>query len=61
MRELVFEILLRLSKALFAALAGLVFWLLAVGPLGARTSPELLLLCWLSGAAFILLVEESPI
>jgi hypothetical protein len=61
MRELVFEILLRLSKALFAAIAGLVFWLLAIGPLGAQASPELVLLCWLSGAAFILLVEESPI
>ncbi len=61
MRELAFEILLRLSKALFAALAGLVFWLLAVGPLGVEPSGTLVLLCWLSGAAFILLVEESPI
>jgi hypothetical protein len=61
MRELVFEILLRLSKALFALIAGLVFWLVAVGPFGAQGSPELVLLCWLSGAAFILLVEESPI
>jgi hypothetical protein len=60
-RELVFEILLRLSKALFAAIAGVVAWLLAVGPLGAEPSGELVLLCWLSGAAFILLVEESPI
>ena len=41
MRELAFEILLRLSKALAAAILGL--------------------LCWLSAAAFILLVEESPI
>jgi hypothetical protein len=61
MRELVFEILLRLSKALFAAVVGLVIWLVAVGPLGATASPELGLLCWLSGAAFVLLVEESPI
>jgi hypothetical protein len=61
MRELVFEILLRLSKALFAAVVGLVFWLLAVGPLGVEPSGTLVLLCWLSGAAFILLVEESPI
>ena len=61
MRELVFEILLRLSKALFATLVGIVFWLVAVGPLGAEGSAELVLLCWLSGAAFILLVEESPI
>jgi hypothetical protein len=61
MRELVFEILLRLSKALAAAVLGLVVWLVAVGPLGADGSVELGLLCWLSGAAFILLVEESPI
>ena len=61
MRELVFEILLRLAKAAAAALVGLVVWLLAVGPLGAEGSVELALLAWLSGAAFILLVEESPI
>ena len=61
MRELVFEILLRLSKAVAAALAGLVVWLVAVGVLGASGSVELALLAWLSGAAFILLVEESPI
>lgn len=61
MSELVFEILLRLSKALFAVLAGVVFWLIAVGPLGVEASGTLAILCWLSGAAFILLVEESPI
>jgi hypothetical protein len=61
MRELVFEILLRLSKALAAAVLGLVVWLVVVGPLGAEGSVSLALLCWLSGAAFILLVEESPI
>ncbi len=61
MRELVFEILLRLSKALAAAVVGLLVWLVAVGPLGAEGSVELALLAWLSGAAFILLVQESPI
>ncbi len=61
MRELVFEILLRLSKALAALFVGLLVWLLAIGPLGAEGSVPLALLCWLSGAAFILLVEESPI
>ena len=61
MRELLFEILLRLSKALGAAIVGIVFWLIAVGPLGAQGSGDLALLCWISGAAFILLVEESPI
>ncbi len=61
MRELLFEVLLRLSKAAAAALVGLVFWVFAVGPLGIEASGTLVLLCWLSGAAFILLVEESPI
>jgi hypothetical protein len=60
-RELVFEILLRLSKALAAAVLGLLVWVVAVGPLGAHGSVELGLLCWLAAAAFILLVEESPI
>jgi hypothetical protein len=61
MRELVFEILLRLSKALAAAVVGLLVWLVAVGPLGVEGSVQLALLAWLSGAAFILLVQESPI
>ena len=61
MSNLVFEILLRLAKALAALVVGLVVWLVLVGPLGVTVSPELALLCWLSGAAFILLVESSPI
>ena len=61
MRELVFEILLRLSKALAATVIGVVVWFVAVGPLDASGSVELALLAWLAGAAFILLVEESPI
>ncbi len=61
MRELVFEILLRLSKALAATIIGVVVWLVAIGPLGASATVELALLAWLVGAAFILLVEESPI
>jgi hypothetical protein len=61
MRELVFEILLRLSKALAAAVVGLLVWLVAVGPLGVEGSVQLALLAWLSGAALILLVQESPI
>ena len=61
MRELVFEILLRLSKALAAAIIGLLIWILAVGLLETEGNVALALLCWLSGAAFILLVEESPI
>jgi len=59
--NLVFEILLRLAKAFAALLVGFVVWVVLVGPLGAPASPELALLCWLSGAAFILLVESSPI
>jgi len=61
MRNLVYEILLRLAKAGAALVVGVVLYVLLVGPLGAAASPELALLCWLSGAAFILLVETSPI
>ena len=61
MRELVFEVLLRLAKAGFAALVGLVVYLVAVGPLGPAPTVELGLLAWLSGAAFVLVVQESPI
>ncbi len=61
MSNLVFEILLRLAKALAALVVGLILWVILVGPLGVPASPELMLLCWLSGAAFILLVESSPI
>jgi hypothetical protein len=59
--NLVFEVLLRLAKALAAFVVGAILWVLLVGPLGVAASPELALLCWLSGAAFILLVESSPI
>ena len=61
MSNLVFEILLRLAKAGVAALLGSILYLVLVGPLGNPGSVELALLCWLSGAAFILLVETSPI
>jgi hypothetical protein len=61
MSNLVFEILLRLAKAAAAAILGLALYVVIVGPLGATGSVELALLCWLSGAAFILLVETSPI
>jgi hypothetical protein len=59
--NLVFEILLRLAKAGVAFVLGLVLYGILVGPLGNAASVELALLCWLSGAAFILLVETSPI
>jgi hypothetical protein len=61
MSNLAAEVLLRLLKALAALVAGVVLWLVAVGPLGTPATAELALLCWLSGAAFILLVESSPI
>jgi hypothetical protein len=59
--HLVVEVLLRLAKAGAALVVGLVVWLVLVGPLGVPGSPELALLAWLSGAAFIVLVETSPI
>ncbi len=61
MSNLVIELALRLGKAGVAALLGLFVFLLATGPGGADGSPELALLAWLSGAAFVLLVESSPI
>jgi hypothetical protein len=57
--NLVIEILLRLAKAGIAALVGIVLYLILVGPLQAPASAELALLCWLSGAAAVLLVETG--
>jgi hypothetical protein len=59
--NLVNEILLRLAKAAAAAVLGLLLYVVLTGLLGNPGSAELALLCWLSGAAFILLVEASPI
>jgi len=59
--NLLFEILLRLGKAGAALVVGAVVYLILVGPLGVTGSAELALLSWLSGAAFILLVESSPL
>ena len=61
MSNLLSEIGLRLLKALAAALLGLLVYVIVVGPLGQAGSVELALLCWLSGAAFILLVESGPL
>ena len=61
MSNLVFEILLRLAKAGAALVLAILVYLIATGPMGAQGSPELALLAWLAGAAFILLVETSPI
>jgi hypothetical protein len=59
--NLVFEILLRLAKAGAAVVVCAIVYGVCVGPLAAAPSVELVLLSWLSGAAFILLVESSPI
>ena len=61
MSNLLAEIGLRLAKAGAAGLLGTVVFVVATGPLGAAPTVELALLCWLSGAAFLLLVETSPI
>ena len=61
MSNLLSEIGLRLAKALAALVLGVIVYIVAIGPLGAAPSAELALLSWLSGAAFILLVETSPI
>lgn len=61
MSQLAAEIALRLVKALAAALLGLLVYGIATVVFGATPSVELGLLAWLSGAAFILLVESSPI
>ncbi|MES2210991.1 MAG: hypothetical protein V4515_12560 [Chloroflexota bacterium] len=61
MKELFAEIGLRLAKAAAAAVVGAVVYLVATGWFGATPGVELALLCWISGAAFILLVESSPI
>ncbi len=61
MSNLVVEILLRLIKPGVAVVLGLVLWGVAVGVLGTTGSVELALLCWLGGAAFVLLVESGPL
>jgi len=61
MAPLVAEVALRLAKAAAAALLAILLWLFLVGPLGVPASPELALLAWLSAAAFVLLVQTSPI
>jgi hypothetical protein len=59
--NLVSEILLRLAKAAVALVLGVIVYGILVGPLGYEGSVQLALLCWLSAAALILLVETSPI
>lgn len=61
MRSLVNELLLRLVKPLVALLLGALLYLVATGPLGEPGSLILALACWVSAAAFILLVETGVI
>ena len=60
MSNLVAEILLRLVKPAAAVVLGLAVYLMATA-LGEPGSISLALLSWLSAAAFILLVQESPL
>jgi hypothetical protein len=61
MSNLVSEILLRLAKAGAAFILGVVLYAVLVGPLGVAGGVPLALLCWLAAAAFVLLVETSPL
>lgn len=60
MSNLVAEILLRLAKAAAAGFVGLLVLLLALA-LGEPASVSLALLSWIAGAAFVLLIETSPL
>ena len=61
MSDLAAEILLRLAKAAAAAVVGLGLYLVLTGPFGHAGSVSLALLSWIAGAAFVLLVQSSPI
>ena len=53
------EIGLRVIKAGVALLLGVLLYWLVTGPLGNPASVELALLCWVSAAALVLLVESG--
>ena len=59
MSHLVNEIGLRIIKAGIALLLGVLLYEVLTGPLGNAGSVELALLCWVSAAAFVLLVETG--
>ncbi len=61
MSNLLAEAVIRLMKAAVVGLLALVLFLVAIGPLGEPGSISLALLCWLSAAAFWLLIETSPL
>jgi len=53
------EIILRLGKIVLAAIIGAGFYAVAA-TLGASPGPELALLAWVSGAAFVLILQSPP-
>jgi hypothetical protein len=59
--NLLAEVVLRLAKAGAAAILGAILYAVLTGPLGQTGSIELALLSWVSAAAFLLLVESSPL
>lgn len=61
MSQLINEIALRFAKLVAAGIIGAVLYLIAVVPLGAAPSFELVAVCWISAAVALLLVESSPI
>lgn len=60
MSNLIAEILLRLAKVAVAAVLGLIVYAVALVA-GGTPSIELAMLSWISAAAFVLLVETSPL
>jgi hypothetical protein len=58
---LVNEALLRLIKPLVALMLGAILYWFLTGPLGEPGSALLGLACWISAAAFVLLVENGII
>jgi len=58
MSNLIAEMLLRLIKPVVAGIIGLVLYFAATA-YGVPGSFHLLLMCWISAAAFILLIQES--
>ena len=61
MSHLLIEVGLRLAKAGAALVLAILIYGLATRVFGASPTVELGLLAWVAGAAFILLVESSPI
>ena len=61
MRYLVNEAILRLIKPTVALLLGAVLYWVLTGPLGEPGGAVLALACWISAAAFVLLVENGLI